>query len=585
MSHIETGERITRGGVGTVAPGATWVRHQRAWRIGAAALCACSLPASVLVAGGIASAATTSPQPVTSAPGSYIVEATAGHIAQAEQDAVSLGGRISVELPIVNGFSAWLPAGAVASLTRSHDVAQVTVDAATKVESASYNPASDVGSPAGVATDIGSPTYWQMGYSGNGVGVALIDSGVAPVPALAEPGKVFYGPDFTPTGYFSQVRGLDTYGHGTFMAGLIAGKDPGATAPYSAYSSYYLGVAPDAHIVSVKVADASGATMQSAVIAGIQWVVQHRNDPGLNIRVLNLSLGARDGLPYTQDPLDAAVEAAWKSGITVVAAAGNDGKIGMTAPANDPYVIAVAAVDPGTQQASWDDVAASFSDKGDGTRNPDFGVIGMHIAGPRVPGSAIDQRYGNSSAISAALMRGSGTSEAAALASGAVALLLSQRPNLTPDQAKATLVVHASWMQNLAFATAGAGELNMAWVFNAATEYRTQTWPMSTATNTSASWSVLNAPASRTPSGATWTGATWTGATWTGATWTGATWTGATWTGATWTGATWTGATWTGATWTGATWTGATWTGATWTGATWTGATWTAATWTTYSWH
>src|SRR5664279_2686008 len=166
-------------------------------------------------------------------------------------------------------------------------------------------------------------------------------------------------------------------------------------APYYANSGYFLGVAPDAHIVSVKVADAAGATVQSAVIAGIQWVVQHRNDSGLNIKVLNLSLGVRDGLPYTRDPLDVAAEAAWKSGITVVTASGNDGKIGMTAPANDPYVIAVAAVDTGASQSPSDDIAAGFSDQGDGTRNPDFATLGTHVVGLRVPGSAIDNQYGN----------------------------------------------------------------------------------------------------------------------------------------------------------------------------------------------
>ena len=117
---------------------------------------------------------------------------------------------------------------------------------------------------------------------------------------LATPGKVIYGPDFTPTGYFTEVRGLDTFGHGTFMAGLIAGKDNGLTAPYDTKGSSFLGTAPDAHIVSVKVADALGATNQSAIIAGIGWVVSHRNDSGLNIRVLNLSLGVRTGTAYTK---------------------------------------------------------------------------------------------------------------------------------------------------------------------------------------------------------------------------------------------------------------------------------------------
>ena len=318
-------------------PGATWARVRRSTFVGAVS---CAAAVGMLPLAGAASAST--PQPITvSASGAYIVQSAAGHSSQAKRDVIALGGTVGIDLPIIDGFGASLSPAAASALAGSADVREVSPDAATTTQGNSYNPATDVGGPAGLSSDIGYNTYWSQRVSGQGVGVALIDSGVAPVPALSASGKVIYGPDFTPTGYFTQVRALDTYGHGTFMAGLIAGRQPGATAPYNATSGYYLGVAPDAHIVSVKVADATGATVQSAVIAGIQWVVQHRNDSGLNIKVLNLSMGVRDGLPYTIDPLDVAAEAAWQSGITVVAAAGNDGKIGMTAPANDPYVIAV----------------------------------------------------------------------------------------------------------------------------------------------------------------------------------------------------------------------------------------------------
>ncbi|MGH8889499.1 MAG: S8 family serine peptidase, partial [Acidothermaceae bacterium] len=542
---------------GAPVPGATWARNRN--RIGrlAAGTTACAAAVGMLAAPGIANASApaaagvsaSSSSAVISSTGAYIVQATAGQVAQAKADAIALGGRIGVDLPIINGFGVTLPGSALAALAGSSDVREVSPDATGSVQGSSYYPYTDAGSTVGLSSDIGYNAYWNQGLSGQGVGVALIDSGIAPVPALAASGKVFYGPDFTPTGYFSAVRGLDTFGHGTFMAGLIAGRDPGATAPYYANSGYFLGAAPDAHIVSVKVADASGETTESAVIAAIQWVVQHRNDSGLNIKVLNLSLGIRDNMPYTHDPLDAAAEAAWKSGITVVAAAGNDGKHGMTAPANDPYVIAVGAVDTGSTISVSDDLVASFSNVGDGVRNPDFGTLGTHIVSLRVPGSAIDRQYASGSAVSPSLMRGSGTSEAAAITSGSAALLIGQRPGITPDQVKATMAVHSMWLPNLSGNNLGAGELNMAWTLNAATEYRTQSWPSASGAPGAIS-SVQSAQASTTPSGATWTGATWTARSWAGATWTGATWTGATWTGATWTGATWTGATWTGATWT-----------------------------------
>jgi serine protease AprX len=501
--------------------------------------------------------------PAASADTHVIVRAQAGDIAKAKHAVIDLGGTIGVDLGIVNGFAATVPTARVTKLVHSPYVASVTSDSGAKLTSSSYSPVTDAGSPAGVATDIGSKTYWNAGFTGQGIGVALIDSGVSPVDGLSDPGKVFYGPDFTPTGYFSQVRGLDTLGHGTFMAGLIAGKDTGAATPYQPQSGTYLGTAPDAHIISVKVADAAGDTTESAVIAAIGWVVQHRNDPGLNIRVLNLSLGVRTDAPYTSDPLAAAAEAAWKSGIVVVAAAGNDGKVGLLSPASDPYVIAVGAVNTNGTASNADDTVASFSNLGDGVRNPDFGTVGTHIVGLRDPGSAIDLAYGSGAgSVNARLMRGSGTSEATAITSGAVALLLSQRPWLTPNEAKATLKVHATWMANLTPQSIGQGELNLNWAFNAATETGAQDF--ASASNGSLNLTPLDARASTTPAGSTWTGAHWTGAHWTGAHWTGATWTGATWTGAAWTGATWTGATWTGAAWTGAAWTGATWTSAMW---------------------
>src|SRR6202011_4121177 len=109
-----------------------------------------------------------------------------------------------------------------------------------------------------------------------------IDSGVAPVQGLNNPGQVLNGPDLTAESQHSSTVSLDTFGHGTFMAGLIAGHDAGVDPAASVLdSTSYLGVAPGARIVSVKVADARGMTDVSQVIAGIDWVVQHAHDPGM----------------------------------------------------------------------------------------------------------------------------------------------------------------------------------------------------------------------------------------------------------------------------------------------------------------
>src|ERR1041385_4792210 len=138
----------------------------------------------------------------------------------------------------------------------------------------------------------GADAFWAAGYTGQGIDVAEIDSGVSPVQGLSAPDKVLYGPDLSLESQASNLTNLDTFGHGTFIAGLIAGRDDGLAYPYTGGdASQYRGMAPDARLVSVKVATADGGTDVSQVIAANDWVVQHRTDHGLNVRVLNLSYG------------------------------------------------------------------------------------------------------------------------------------------------------------------------------------------------------------------------------------------------------------------------------------------------------
>ena len=243
-----------------------------------------------------------------------------------------------------------------------------------------YDPATDMNSMFNTTLYTGATSWWTAGYTGKGVDVAVIDSGVSPVAGLDTPGKLVYGPDLSLESQVPNLRNLDTYGHGTFMAGLIAGRDAALTAPYAlAAPSVYRGMAPDARIVSLKVAVADGGTDVSQVIAAIYWVIAHRNDNGLNIRVINLSYGTNSLQAYEVDPLSYAVEQAWKKGIVVVAAAGNTGyqhgkgAPGLADPAYNPYVIAIGGSDSMGTASTKDDEAGSYSASGCGTcRNPDF---------------------------------------------------------------------------------------------------------------------------------------------------------------------------------------------------------------------
>src|SRR5262249_12642264 len=152
--------------------------------------------------------------------------------------------------------------------------------------SAAYDPGADVASALSTTRLTGARAYWQAGYTGRGVDVALIDSGTVPVDGLA--GRVVPGPDLSFESTVPALRDLDTFGHGTHMASLIGGRDAAMAAPYAADTADYAGMAPDARILSLKVADTHGISDVSQVLAAIDWVVQHAHDGGRNVRVMNL---------------------------------------------------------------------------------------------------------------------------------------------------------------------------------------------------------------------------------------------------------------------------------------------------------
>ncbi|GAA3345936.1 hypothetical protein GCM10020358_54970 [Amorphoplanes nipponensis] len=448
--------------------------------------------------------------------------------------------------------------------------------------------------------------------TGAGIGVALIDSGVSPVKGLDGAGKVINGPDLSFESQAPNLRYLDTFGHGTHMAGIIAGQDPATTT-----GTRFAGVAPGAHIVSVKVATADGASDVSQIIAGIDWVVAHRNDPGLNIKVLNLSYGTQSAQSATLDPLAFAVEKAWEAGIVVVVAAGNDGFAAnrLTMPAADPDVIAVGAADPRGTDTRTDDVVADFSNRGNAARHADVLAAGRSVVSLRSPGSYVDRTYPGARLSltedpEQRFLRGSGTSQAAAVVSGSVALLLQQRPGMRPDDVKKLLTSTADPIVGGDAYAAGYGQINVARAARSRTTYTRQ---LNTAATGLGSLEASRAGAyvydsvtgtpltgERDIFGMLWYAPSWTAASatqrsWIGGTWNGSVWTGTAWgtasTGTrswvpvTWTGRSWSGATWSGRSWSGATWSGRSWSSETWTGRSWSGRSWSAAGWTGEPWH
>jgi len=550
--------------------------------------------------GGVAAAAPAAPGAASPA-GRYVVR---GHPLRPDPGlpaaVAGLGGRVVAVQRSLGTVVVELPAGAADRLAARPGVRAVAPDRAVKATALGFSPSTVAGAMTNVTRLTGANKLWQAGITGKGVDVALIDSGVAPVPALSRATKVVVGPDLSFESQDGDLRFLDTYGHGTHMAGIIAGRETAGASgsTYAADTTNYYGMAPDARIVSLKLADRNGAVDVSQVIAAVDWVVQHRTSDGMNIRVLNLSYGTESPQDWTVDPLSWAAEVAWHEGITVVVSAGNDGdaRAGLANPAYNPWLIAVGATDTRGTDTLTDDTVPSFSARSlgsTGDRQLDVVAPGLGIVGPTVPGSAIHDAYPGAR-LGNGFIRGNGTSQAAAVVSGGVALLLQHRPWLTPDDVKHVLRSSTTWLASEGVAGQGAGAMNLARARYAAPSGAPQELPWG---DGAGSLETARAGLHLTADGVDLTGeqdifgnewdspwlshqAQWSSAWWEGH-FNGTEWLGTgfapdtvSWAGKTWSGKTWSGKTWSGQTWSGKTWSGKTWSSSVWTGTAWRSASW-----------
>ena len=414
------------------------------------------------------------------------------------------------------------------------------------------------------------------------------------------PAEIINGPDLSFESQNPDFRYLDSNGHGTHMAGIIGAYDRGDDVSLK-------GVAYGSRIVNIKVGAYDGSVDVSQVIAAIDWVVQHKNDNGLNIRVLNLSYGTDCLQAPSVDPLSFAVEQAWKNGIVVVVAGGNDGAgVPLNNPATNPYVIAVGATDINGDRYTSNDSVAAFSSCGIG-RTVDVVAPGKSIMSLYVPNSSAaldhpdayerlnmdDDRFD--------LFKGSGSSQAAAVVSGAAALIIDQRPNITPDQLKQLLIDSARPVQGSADCQ-GAGQIDLGAAKNMATPSVVQdhgdasgTGSLEAARGThhvgmdgvdlvgeqdihglswsGTSWSMASA------NGTSWSSGDWNGTSWSGTSWSGTSWSGTSWSGTSWSGTSWSGTSWSNQYWNGTSWSGTSWSGTSWSGTSWSGSSWSAGSW------
>ena len=382
--------------------------------------------------------------PAVAALGRMVSVIVEGSSAQQAAD-LTQGARGTVDnyLPIVNGVQAHVPSSELPGLQTR---AMVFPDRAMHLQGNNYGGNLVSAYPS----EVGATQSWNGQNTGAGVTVALVDTGIADVPDVQN--QIVARANFTNESTFQ-----DTFGHGTFEAGIVAGNG-------AASGGRYVGIAPDASLMSVKVADASGSTSLGQVLSGIQLVDFSAQQ--FNVRVLLLPLDSNSPFPPEIDPLSRALRTVWAHGVVVVVPAGNSGPGASTiaSPGNDPVLLTAGSVnDMGTGNVA-DDQVSSFSSRGPtsfGEDKPDVAAPGEHLVSLRVPGSTIDQQN-PSAVVEGNYFKGSGTSMSAAVTAGAAALLLSARPGLTPDEVKALLMGSATPVLDGDTESTGAGVVNVA---------------------------------------------------------------------------------------------------------------------------
>jgi serine protease AprX len=396
-------------------------------------------PAPAALQSSVTPALATLAERAPSRPVEVIVQLAQGtERAQAASAVRSLGGRVTRDLHVINAVVASMPAAGARDLAARPGVRAVSLNGAVRPQVNSDALATSFNASI-QSTDVWGST------TGKGVGVAVVDTGIAgDLPDFRVSngdrssrviGSAVVHPDAT--------TATDRFGHGTHVAGIIAGDSQGRSGD-DRLRGRYRGVAPDANLISIKASDDAGNSTVLDVIYGIQFAVDHKAE--YNIRVLNLSLESTVAESYRTDPLDAAVESAWFKGIVVVAAAGNrgtDADAVSYAPGNDPYVISVGAVDDRGTDWTSDDRLAAWSSRGttqDGVAKPDVFAPGSGIVSNLAPGSAFAGMC-PTCVVEGQYIRAGGTSMSAPMVSGAVALALQYEPTLTPDQVKGLLMI------------------------------------------------------------------------------------------------------------------------------------------------
>jgi serine protease AprX len=518
------------------------------------------------------------------------------------------GGHAGESIALINGFSARLGARDAQRLATQPGVIAVSLNGVTKPQSAPDQPNK-------LATaynqSVNTPQVWNHA-TGKGVGVAVIDTGIAGDLPDFRRSADDHGSRVTVSAVVNPdaENAGDSYGHGTHVAGLIAGNGANRSAS-DPLRGKYAGAAPDAHLISIKASDEQGDATVLDAIFGLQFAVDHMDDYG--IRVVNLSLESTTAESYLTDPLDAAVEAAWFKGLVVVAAAGNRGSDSDAvdyAPGNDPYAISVGAVNDQATKQTNDDFRADWSSRGttqDGYAKPDLYAPGVRLYSNLAPGSAFTSACAACVSPDGEYIRAGGTSMSAPVVSGIVAALLEKHPSWTPDQVKGALV------NNLRELPGGGDEVDALAAYNASkdelvsnqglkpsklidtatgkVDWERSSWSRSSWSRSSwsrSSWSVatgeLNAPwaqdsytcacsyddsAAVDPSRSSWSRSSWSRSSWSRSSWSRSSWSRSSWSRSSWSRSSWSRSSWSRSSWSRSSWSRSSWSRSSWSRSSW----------------
>jgi serine protease AprX len=448
----------------------------------------------------------------------------------AAAQAVAAHGLSRKDLGFVGGVAAIVRAGELERLAAEPGVSLIAPDAPVTLATAGAVSTSSLATVYPTRDAVSKP--WTAGVTGQGVGIAVIDSGVTPTDAL--------GSRLVQVALDGQSGSLDdTVGHGTMVAGVAAGYSP---------DGKFIGIAPGATVYAININQPTGV-YTSDVITALKWVFENAHT--YNIRVVNLSLSENVTSSYHDSPLDLAVERLWASGIFVAVAGGNRGAGAIDyAPANDPLAFAAGAFDTMDTSGGKDDTLLSWSSRGttlDGFVKPEMVLPGRHIAAPLPQGTYFDNLAPSANRVASGYASINGTSFAAPQVAGAAAILFQEHPGWSPDNVKWLLIAKPGPKPKNS--TAPSMNLGPVFDFNSAPGRANQGVP-----------ALVCAPGTTCLSGSTvassWNSSSWSSSSWSSSSWSSSSWSSSSWSSsADWSSFSWSSSSWSSFSWSSTSWT------------------------------